>query len=48
MQRKDGSSISQIVKSLCRSTSAISEWLNRAQEEGMRARHERPGKRSNP
>ena len=44
MQHKDGNSISQIAKSLCRSTSAISEWLNRAQDEGLRARHERPGR----
>ncbi len=42
MQRKDGSSISQIAKSLCRPTSAISEWLNCAQDGGTRARHERP------
>ncbi len=44
MQCKDGSSISQIAKSLYRSTSAISEWLNRAQDGGIRARHERPGR----
>ncbi len=44
MQRKDGLSLSQIAENLCRSKSAISEWLNRAQDEGMRARHERAGR----
>ncbi len=44
IQRKDGNSILQIAKNLGRSTSAISEWLIRAREEGIRARHERPGR----
>ncbi len=44
MQRKDGLGTEQIARSLDRATSTISRWLNRAQDEGMRARHERAGR----
>ncbi len=44
MQRKDGLGTEQIAKNLDRAASTISRWLNRAQDEGIRARHERAGR----
>ena len=43
MRRKDGRSVEQIAENLDRPISTISRWLNRAQEEGIRARHEWAG-----
>ncbi len=44
MQRKDDLDTEQIAKNLDRAHSTISRWLIRAQDEGIRARHERPGR----
>ena len=44
MQRKDDLGVEQIAKNLDRAHSTISKWLIRAQDEGIRARHERPGR----
>ncbi len=44
MQRKDGVPLDRIGRMLGRPRSTISAWLNRAQEEGMRARFERSGR----
>ena len=44
MQRKDGVPLDKIGGMLGRPRSTISAWLNRAQDEGMRARFERSGR----
>ncbi len=44
VQRKDGVPLDRIGRMLGRPKSTISAWLNRAQEEGMRARFERSGR----
>ncbi len=44
MQRKDGVPLYRIGRMLGRPKSTISAWLNRAQDEGMRARFERSGR----
>ncbi len=44
MQRKDGVPLDRIGRMLGRPKSTISAWLNRAQDEGMRARFERSGR----
>ncbi len=44
MQRKDGVPLDRIGRMLGRPKSTISAWLNRAQDEGIRARFERSGR----
>ena len=44
MQCKDGLALDEVAANLNRSRSTVSRWLNRAQDEGIRARHERAGR----
>ncbi len=44
MQRKEGKTVAEIASIVNRSKSTVHNWLVRAQEEGIRARHERGGR----